>query len=193
VALCNDLTKLPESFGGLTNLCRLDLRENGLGELPDTLENLRSLVFLWLRGNRLRTLPEKVGGLTALKELNLENNILAELPRMLIELGELNTLFLHGNEHLQLPREILGPTRDEVRGGVTPMSPRAILDYYFATRGAEGVALREMKLIVVGWGKAGKTTLVKRLAGEPMDPNEPETHGIMIRPLTLHCRSATSR
>ena len=45
---------------------------------------------------------------------------------------------------------------------------------------------------MVGWGKAGKTTLVKRLAGEPMDPNEPETHGIMIRPLTLHCTDMES-
>jgi GTPase SAR1 family protein len=45
---------------------------------------------------------------------------------------------------------------------------------------------------MVGWGKAGKTTLVKRLAGEPIDPNEPETHGIMIRPLTLHCTDMES-
>jgi hypothetical protein len=26
---------------------------------------------------------------------------------------------------------------------------------------------------------------VKRLSGEPTDPNEPETHGMMICPLTL--------
>jgi len=184
----NELSKLPESFGGLTNLVRLDLRKNDLVELPDTIRNLRSLVLLWLWDNRLRTLPDKICGLSSLKELYLENNNLTDLPHTLLELGELRRLFLHGNEQLQLPREILGPTRDEVRrGGVTPVSPRAILDYYFATRGAEGVALREMKLIVLGWGKAGKTTLVKRLAGELMDPNEPETHGIMIRPLTLHC------
>jgi internalin A len=184
---------LPENFGGLTNLARLDLRGNHLGELPDTFGNLCSLVLLWLWDNHLRTLPDKVGGLTSLRELYLEDNNLTDPPRTLLELGELSRLFLHGNEALQLPREILGPTRDEVGGGATPASPRAILDYYFATRGADGVALREMKLIVVGWGKAGKTTLVKRLAGERMDPNEPETHGIMIRPLTLHCTDGELR
>jgi internalin A len=68
-----------------------------------------------------------------------------------------------------------------------PKPPQEILDYYFSTRGDEGVALREMKLIVVGWGKAGKTTLVKRLSGLDMDPTEQETHGITIQPLTLHC------
>ena len=91
---------------------------------------------------------------------------------------------------------MLGPTIEEFLGSQRRRSPkpsREILDYYFATRGAEGRALREVKLIVVGWGKAGKTTLVKRLAGEPMHPNEPETHGIMIRPLTLHCTDGELR
>jgi hypothetical protein len=45
-----------------------------------------------------------------------------------------------------------------------------ILDYYFATRGAKGLALREVKLIVVGRGGAGKTSLIKRLKGDPFDP-----------------------
>jgi hypothetical protein len=93
------------------------------------------------------------------------------MPKALLGLGELRRLFLHGNEQLQLPREILGPTRDEAGlSGVTPASPRAILEYYFATRGAEGVAMREMNLIVVGRGGAGKTSLIKRLKGEPFDP-----------------------
>jgi GTPase SAR1 family protein len=50
--------------------------------------------------------------------------------------------------------------------------PYRILDYYFATRGAKGRALREVKLIVVGRGGAGKTSLIKRLKGEPFDAHE---------------------
>jgi internalin A len=44
-----------------------------------------------------------------------------------------------------------------------------------------------VKLIVVGRGGAGKTSLVKRLKGEPFDPHEGETHGINIRELELAC------
>ena len=44
-----------------------------------------------------------------------------------------------------------------------------------------------MKLIVVGRGGAGKTSLIKRLKGEPFDPHEGETHGINIRELELAC------
>ena len=53
------------------------------------------------------------------------------------------TLFLHGNPGLNLPDEVLGPTVEEVFGSQkrSPKPPREILDYYFATRGAQGRAL----------------------------------------------------
>jgi GTPase SAR1 family protein len=44
-----------------------------------------------------------------------------------------------------------------------------------------------VKLIVVGRGGAGKTSLIKRLKGETFDPHEGETHGINIRELELAC------
>jgi internalin A len=84
---------------------------------------------------------------------------------------------------------VLGPTSVEVYGSQkrSPKPPREILDYYFATRGAKGRALREVKLIVVGRGGAGKTSLIKRLKGEPFDVHQGETHGINIRELELAC------
>jgi internalin A len=47
--------------------------------------------------------------------------------------------------------------------------------------------LLELKLLLVGRGAAGKTTLVKRLAGEQPLKNEPETHSIRIREFLLKC------
>jgi hypothetical protein len=184
----NKLNKLPESFGALANLVRLDLRSNNLERLPNSFGGLNSLVLLWLWNNRIQRLPGTISGLTSLKELHLQNNQLTELPPELLELRELRGLFLHGNEHLQLPREILGPTREEAgRAGIRVKPPKKILEYYFASCGAEGVALREMKLIVVGRGGVGKTSVIKRLMGEPFDPRERETHGINIRELELAC------
>jgi internalin A len=199
------LSMLPEAIAQLAQLQELYLSGNHLSTLPEAIGQLFQLQGLYLPGNQQSTLPEAIGQLSQLQELYLSGNQLNTLPEALQSLVRLEKLFLHGNPGLGLPDEVLGPTFREAFGfqesGAaaeprtvrSPKPAREILDYYFATRGAKGRALRELKLIVVGWGKAGKTTLVKRLAGEPMDPNEPETHGIMIRPLTLHCTDGEFR
>src|SRR4029077_5781990 len=140
-------------------------------------------------GNQLSTLPEAIGQRSQLQVLDLSGNQLSTLPKAVQSLERLEKLFLHGNPGLGLPDEVLGPTNDEVFGPQkrSPKPPREILDYYFATRGAKGRALREVNLIVGGRGGAGKTSLIKRLKGEPFDPHEGETHGINIRELELAC------
>lgn len=155
----NQLSTLPGAIGQLSMLQRLDLSGNQLRTLPEAIGQLSQLQELYLRGNRLSTLPEAIGQLSQLQRLFLRSTQLGTLPEALQNLEKLEWLFLHGNPDLGLPDEVLGRTIDEVFRSQKP--PREILDYYFAKRGAEGQALREVKLIVVGWGKAGKTTLVK--------------------------------
>jgi internalin A len=103
----------------------------------------------------------------------LKNNELRSLPAELRDLP-LNELVLSANPQLAIPESILHT------------SPQEILRYYFESR-EDGKPLLELKLLIVGRGKAGKTTLVKRLAGEPANPNESETHSIDIRELRLDC------
>ncbi|HXD34221.1 MAG TPA: COR domain-containing protein [Pyrinomonadaceae bacterium] len=184
----NQLTELPEWLGQLTQLQSLSLSGNQLRELPESLSQLTQLQSLSLSGNQLRELPESLSQLTQLQSLYLNGNELTELPESLAYLTKLQHLYLHNNPALGIPEDALGPNwQSVVKNEAQAKPPKEILDYYFATRGEAGVALREMKLIVVGWGKAGKTTLVKRLDRQAMDPTEPETHGIMIQPLVLHC------
>ena len=59
-------------------------------------------------------------------------------------------------------------------------SPQAVRDY-FEELGADGRRLNEVKVIFLGEASAGKTSLVKRLLGEPFDAKENPTHGIRIR------------
>ena len=79
--------------------------------------------------------------------------------------------------------EVLGPTKYRAQPGTRTKPPREILASYFRIAGKAGESLGECKLIVVGRGQAGKTSLIKRLRGQSYDPNEPETHGITIERL----------
>ena len=185
----NPLSTLPEAIGQLSQLQKLDLSDNKLSTLPEAIGQLATLQELNLSGNKLSWLPDAIGQLAKLQKLDLSDNKLSTLPEAVQSLERLEKLFLHGNPGLGLPDEVLGPTFVEGFGlkKRSPKPSREILDYYFATRGAKGRALREVKLIVVGRGGAGKTSLIKRLKGETFDPHEGETHGINIRELELAC------
>jgi len=186
----NQLKALPEWLAQFTQLLQLSLSDNQLRALPESLGQLAQLQELQLDGNHLTTLPESLGKLTKLQTLLLDYNHLTILPESLGELaakGVLKKLQLHKNPALGLPDEVLGRSWFESGSGKPPKSPKEILEYYFSTRGREGQALRELRLIVVGRPKAGKTSLIKRLRGLPMNPQEMETHGIDILPLDLNC------
>ena len=184
----NNLKALPEWVDEFISLRRLLLGSNELTTLPESLGQLTQLQELNLSDNQLTALPEALGQLTQLQTLELNHNQLAALPESLRKLTRLKDFFLHNNHALGIPREILGPGFVEVgHFQKTAANPAAILDYYFSTRGREGQALRELKLVVVGRGGAGKTSLIRRLNGKPLDPDESETHGINISPLELEC------
>ena len=82
---------------------------------------------------------------------------------------------------------ILGPTPRDVSSGAEPAKPADILNYYFLIQ-AEGQPLNEAKLILVGFGAVGKTSLVNRLIKHTFDPDSQKTEGIQINPwkLQLH-------
>nr|XP_035933638.1 leucine-rich repeat-containing protein 1-like isoform X2 [Halichoerus grypus] len=66
----------------LYNLASLELRENLLTYLPDSLTQLRRLEELDLGNNEIYNLPESIGALLHLKDLWLDGNQLSELPQV---------------------------------------------------------------------------------------------------------------
>jgi internalin A len=181
----NHLTKLPEWLGQLTGLKALAVSNNQLRKLPESLGQLTQLRELYLEGNDLTELPETLGQLTQLRELDLTNNNLETLPESLLQLRRLKDLYLHGNYKLGLSQDILGPTWDEVYTDAKSPDPRAILAFYFSQRKQSAKPLNEVKLLLVGHGRVGKTSLSKALRGLPHDAAEPETPGIERYPLKL--------
>ncbi|HEY2913658.1 MAG TPA: COR domain-containing protein [Candidatus Angelobacter sp.] len=178
----NQLTNLPESLGQLSQLYGLNLNNNQLTNLPESLGQLSQLHNLDLSDNQLTALPEWLGHLSHLRNLFLENTRLTALPESLEALPSLTQLFLHGNSGLSIPDEILGPTWIEVYGpkGTKPKLAKEILNYYFGKQ-AGARPLNEAKLILVGQGGVGKTSLVKTLTGQKFKKTEKTTQGIKIK------------
>ena len=106
---------------------------------------------------------------------------------------------MHGNPALGIPDEILGPTWLAVFNGKKPKPPKEILDYYFAQQQGS-TPLNEAKLILVGRGGVGKTSLVKALTTGKFNSREKTTEGIKISDwqcpvlenIPLHSTSGTS-
>jgi len=181
----NQLTVLPESLGQLTQLQTLDLYDNQLTALPESLGQLTQLQNLDLDNNHLTALPEWLGQLTQLQTLDLSNNQLPVLPEALRRCEQLKSLFLHGNAALGIPPEVLGPewreTKEYGDDNKDPADPRAILDWYFQSRAEPARRLNEAKMLLVGQGGVGKTSLVHYLIHrKPCNPDELPTEGINI-------------
>lgn len=180
-------------FGQLAALNRLWLNDNHLSALLPEIGQLWALTVLHLYHNRLQTLPPEIGQLSALKGLSLDGNQLTALPPELRGLRKLTSLYLHGNEALGLPLGVLGKKYYETGLDDTGAAdPRAILDFYFSRQEEAAVgdaarALNEVKVLLVGRGEAGKTSVSRALRGETFNKEERETPGIVIEDWRMAC------
>jgi internalin A len=176
----NQLTTVPEAIGQLSNLQKLYLYNNQLTTVPEAIGQLSNLQWLYLHENQLTTVPEEIGQLSNLQTLSLSNNQLQSLPESMQRLSQLEKLYLHGNPDLGIPIEVLGATWQNVQDrNATPAKPKDILNYYFRIRNQK-TPLNEAKLILVGFGAVGKTSLVNRLVYKRFDGSEKQTEGISI-------------
>lgn len=166
----NQLTSLPIEIGYLINLRRLNIGNNHLTSLPPQISYLKYLQVLDVRNNNLNVLPPDFDSLYSLQELYFQYNDLSVLPERLLRLYNLEILNLSNNP-LPIPPEI----RDKVAKSET------ILKYYYSTTKNIKKPLNEIKLIFVGQGSVGKTSLVNRLIDNVYNEKENKTEGISIR------------
>jgi internalin A len=188
------LTRLPAELGQLTNLESLELADNQLTELPVWINRLANLWKLSISHNRLTALPVEIGQLTNLRSLILVDNRLTALPAELGQLTNLKMLSLGGNQLTGLPAELGQLTNIETLyfeknplgeplSELARQGTQAVLAYLRSLLDAE--ARYEAKLLLVGEARAGKTTLVARLRGEPFLPERSSTHGIELARLRM--------
>ncbi len=164
----------------LTRLHTLNLGSNQISDIS-FLQKLTRLNTLDLGYNQISDIrvAEKF---TRLHSLDLGYNQIREIPSpivqfdMKINLEQYGTkgLVLYGNPIESPPLEILKQGR------------QSALDWYKATKRR----LDEIKIILIGDPKAGKTSILRRLKSDAFDENEVQTDGINIEDIRFgNCKT----
>jgi len=191
----NQLTHLPEAIANLNNLQHLDLANNQLTELLEAIANLTNLETLYLENNQLTDLPEAIANLNNLQVLSLSHNQLTHLPEAIANLNHLQYLKLPYNQLIHLPKSI--SYINNLQGLYLDGNPLNLALKTAYDRGldelktylrslSDSEPLYEAKLVLVGEGGVGKTTLFKALTGKEPRSDEPTTHGIKIDVQSLY-------
>ncbi len=191
----NQLTQIPPELGQLSNLQDLSLHNNQLTQIPPELGQLSHLRELFLHNNQLTQLPSELSQLSNLQTLQLGGNKLTQLPPELGQLSNLQTLLLGRNNLTQLPPELgqlsnlqelslkscplLTPPPEIISQGI-----QAILTFLQELQ-QHLIKRYEAKLILVGEGGTGKSSLLRSLHGKTFDTSLTTTHGIEIDTLIV--------
>ena len=164
------LSEIPVEIFDLVWLKILKLNNNEIEHIPDSISRLQNLTVLSLANNQLRKLPNSISQLEILSHLYLGSNHIRELPNSIFRLQNLCRLDLENNPIVIPPLEITNRGIDAIRE-------------YFREKAEEGEdILYEAKLIIVGEGGAGKTTLARKIldSDAEMPKAEETTKGIEV-------------
>jgi small GTP-binding protein len=163
----NQIRVIPDEIAHLANLKELYLHNNQINIIPDAVTLLSNLQILYLSNNQIHIIPDTINQLSNLQSLFLSINEIHSIPDSLSRLTKLKVLDLQSN-NLPIPIEILNNYNN----------PKAIFDFWLEQ---PRQPLNEAKVILVGQGTVGKTSLVKRLLDNQFDTDERKTDGINIR------------
>ncbi len=90
-------------MGNLEGLETLELSDNTLRYLPESLGGLKRLATLTLSNNGLARLPESLGGLSSIRLLDVSRNAIERVSGGLANLGSLTSLDMRENKLTEVP------------------------------------------------------------------------------------------
>jgi len=194
----NQLSSLPPEIVKLLKLTELYLSSNQLSSLPPEIVKLQNLTYLSLSSNQLSSLPPEIGKLQKLARLDLSDNQLSSLPPEIGKLQKLARLDLSDNQLSSLPPEIAKLTKLrtnspwmrkglELQGnkfnlpiGISNKPPQELIQYILDWQKGKEQSIHEAKVIFIGTGEVGKTSLINMLTKGHYNKDELKTEGIDI-------------
>jgi hypothetical protein len=139
------------------------LYDCGLTELPASLGRLRGLRKLELGDNRLTRLPDSFAELHGLRDLGLFNNQLTILPRWVAHLPKLFVFYGDANPWQVPPWSVVKSVSSDSGKDLAPLRR-----YFEAVERHGATTSRRAKMVLVGTGKAGKSSTLRGMKyGEP--------------------------
>lgn len=188
-----------ESLAHPEKITHLSLgRNDNLSDIS-FLSDYKNIVRLHLQENKIKDISS-LKCLTKLSELNVEGNLISDIS-CLEHLDKLTVVQLQSNPIIELPtwitqrsmevqwdeygfeentisffdNPLVSPPPEIVKQG-----NEAIDDYFNSISGKPTAKLNEIKVLLVGEGMAGKTSILKRFQNMPFDEKESQTHGINV-------------
>jgi internalin A len=157
----------------LSSLIALRSLDCGLTPVSDLtpVSSLPALQSLSCGGTQVSDLTP-LGRLLSLRKLDCSHCALEALPQGICDLPSLEELILFKTRVPGVPPEILS----QQYGNNCLAAVRA----HFRDLEAGADSATDVKLIVLGNGRVGKTQICRRLRGDPYDDAEPSTHGILV-------------
>ncbi|WP_227686929.1 COR domain-containing protein [Spirosoma arboris] len=147
--------------------------------------SLIQLIDLQLHNNQIHDLIP-LASLTKLKKLDVAQNQINVFPEFLLQLGIPieNSNGYSGNSCITIgdnpwkhpPLEILLKGNESVQA------------YFNSLENKQTKPLNEVKVVLIGEGAAGKTSLVSQLLGKDFNPHQSQTHGILIERGEYNCK-----
>jgi len=166
----NRINKISE-LGLKKNLYLLDLSGNQITDIA-TINKLPRTCDIYLSKNSIKNI-EVLKKRTFWSLLDLRNNKIEFVDeKWLKKIPRSNNLFFDGNPITNIPPSVLKLEFNSLKK-------------YFHERDKGTILAYESKLIVVGNGRVGKTSIIKRWLDNAFDPNQPSTHAIQLRTYEL--------
>lgn len=165
-----------------------------------TINNKGQVIEIFLNGLSLKEIPEEIYDLKHLKRFDCVKNKITSISTKFADLPDLEALYLFSNKIVEIPEEVIFKKKLvilDIYDNPIKSIPTELFEIGSRKNGIASIrnyinslkegtkSLNEIKVIIVGDGGAGKTSLQKLLINEEFNPQESQTHGINIKHLTL--------
>jgi len=176
------LDYFPAAIFQLEDLVYLDLStsqycdehyKNNITEIPPGIKNLKKLKTFKINNNKLEILPPELCKIYSLKTIEFEKNKIKQFPTEFLRINGLSEIKCANNRFENIPPEIASKSLDTIKNFFKELE---VTDYLY-----------EVKLLLVGEGRVGKTCLSKALRDPEYSHliDEQSTEGINVQKLVI--------